>query len=352
MRKVALSASLLGILLYSAVASADPLPSEKAMAQTLFGEGRALMTAGKMAEACVKLAESDRLDPEIGTHLNLGLCHEALGQTATAWVELSEVADRASLAHDAERATFARQRAQDLDRKLSRVRLRVVAPAPGMILKLDGRPVGQAAWGEPLPLDPGPHPVEATAPGKRAWAQQIEVRPGPVVLDVAVPALADAGDAPAPASTAVPSPPGPVASRSPPAAGEPVATPALLPPPSGESGGGSAGRTAGLVIGGVGLAGVVVGSVFGAMTFAKNGTAKNDCNFPDGGCSSAGVSAGKDASTFATVSDVAFGVGLAAVAAGAILFVTSRHAAAPSAVRVLPVTVGSSGGGLLVRGSW
>jgi hypothetical protein len=75
----------------------------------------------------------------------------------------------------------------------------------------------------------------------------------------------------------------------------------------------------------------------------------------DGGCTTAGVSAGKDASTFATVSDVGFGVGVAALAAGAILIFTSKPAApvnATSGVRVLPITLGSTGGGLELRGAW
>jgi hypothetical protein len=83
-------------------------PNVKALAQSLFKEGRTLMTAGKTAEACDKFAESDRLDPEIGTHLNLAMCHETLGKTASAWVEFGEVADRATAAHDAARSQFAR----------------------------------------------------------------------------------------------------------------------------------------------------------------------------------------------------------------------------------------------------
>jgi hypothetical protein len=343
--------AVLAGLLASGVASAEPSPSEKAMAQTLFGEGRSLMTQGKMAEACLKLAESDRLDPELGTHLNLGLCHEALGLTATAWVELSEVADRAAVAHDAERASFARQRAQDLDKKLSRVRLRVSAsPAQtaGMTLKLDGRVVGQAAWGEPLPLDPGLHPVEATAPGKRTWTQQVDVRPGPSTQDVVIPALADPGDAPpslpvAPVGQApVIEPPRAAPTPEPP-------PPAPAPAPEGTSGGG---RTAGFVVGGVGLAAIVVGGVFGVMTFTKNATANSDCHFADRGCTLDGFNAGKDASTFATISDFGFGVGLAGVAAGAILVLTSKPGAKPAAVRVLPITMGSGGGGLQLRGTW
>src|ERR1700722_2722080 len=183
-------------------AHAEPTAAERAVAQTLFGEGRTLMTAGRTMEACTKFAESGRLDPEIGTHLNLGLCHEALGQTATAWVELSEVADRAARAHDAVRSTFAQQHVDALARKLSRLRLRVASPDPAQSVLVDGRPIGKAAWGGAFPVDPGSHPVEASAPGKVTWRSAVTVVPGSAILDVDVPALSSAAAAAAPSAAA------------------------------------------------------------------------------------------------------------------------------------------------------
>ena len=65
--------------------SAGAEPRDPAAAEWLFREGRALMKKGDFAPACAKLAESQRLDPAVGTLMNLAECEERIGRTASAW---------------------------------------------------------------------------------------------------------------------------------------------------------------------------------------------------------------------------------------------------------------------------
>src|SRR6516225_7921635 len=84
--------------------------SNEAAATALFDEGRKLMAERRWAEACPKLAESERLAPSGGTLLNLADCYEHTGQTASAWAAWKDAAARANAAgkSDVEKSALAR----------------------------------------------------------------------------------------------------------------------------------------------------------------------------------------------------------------------------------------------------
>ena len=65
---------------------------DKATAEALFAEGRRLMSSGDYKTACPKFAASQKLDPGLGTSLNLADCYEKLGKTASAWAEFRDAA--------------------------------------------------------------------------------------------------------------------------------------------------------------------------------------------------------------------------------------------------------------------
>src|SRR5262245_36723730 len=89
-RRSAMAATALALLLSSSRASADDAGDKRPAAQALFDQGRALVTLGRFAEACPKLAESLRLDPGIGTMLWLADCYENVGRSASAWATFRE----------------------------------------------------------------------------------------------------------------------------------------------------------------------------------------------------------------------------------------------------------------------
>src|SRR5260221_8939712 len=102
-------------------ASAEPTPNDKLTAEALFSDGRKLMTAGKFRQACPKFEASLKLDPGVGTMLNLGDCYEKNQQSASAWAQFREASAAARAAGSREREELARQRAAALEPKLSRL---------------------------------------------------------------------------------------------------------------------------------------------------------------------------------------------------------------------------------------
>lgn len=141
---------------------------DPAAAEILFEEARKLLDAGKLPEACAKLEASHRMDPAVGTLLNLGDCNEKRGRFASAWGNYKAAQSLALSRGDSGRAEFARKKGDAIQPKLSMLTIAVVQSEPGLKISRDGVDVDEAAWGTAIPVDPGPHTVEARAPGKKS----------------------------------------------------------------------------------------------------------------------------------------------------------------------------------------
>lgn len=259
-----------------------------ALAESLFREAKRLVSAGDYDEACPKFAESHRLDPQLGTLLHLATCHEQQGKTASAWAEFGEAAEWAAKESDSRREKLARGRMTAIEPKLAHLMVELGAHQEGLQLTLDGSPLGLASLATPLPVDPGEHVLEAKVPGAEAWSHQVTVtKPGEVV-EVSVPKLA--GKAPAGDSDAVGDSDGS------------ASTP------------GQAIRISGWVIGGVGLAGMVVMAVFGARASSQASDADELCS--GSYCTEEGLDGWDDAYTSADIATAAFVVGAVCLATG------------------------------------
>lgn len=220
------------LLAMSDVARAEGTGSQAA-AQALFGDAKELWRAGKKAEACPKLEEVVRLEPQgNGARMMLAECLEDTGKLASAWATYLAAQSFADRAGQADRALRARARAEALAPRLSKLVVRV-DPALLEIVDLkvmrDGETIGRAQWDTPIPVDGGVHKLEARARGRRTFHRDVTVRSEADVVTVEVPrdALADEAEPPAPPpvhSAAPPPTPAPSASiASPPA---PPTTPA------------------------------------------------------------------------------------------------------------------------------
>lgn len=292
-RWLAVSTAAFAIAVSSAARATDP-----ATAQALFDQGRKLMAQERWAEACPKLEESQRLDPAGGTVLHLALCREHEGRIATAWALYQDALAQAKHDTRKDRAKIAQERIDALAPRLPRMRVRV-APAnrraEGFTLSRDETVVGEAQWSESLPVDPGPHVLFAKASGRKTWSVRVDVpaRAHEVVVDVPDLEIEPRADVPK--------------------------TPETAPTPSHleQVKRGDGQRTAGVIVTGVGVAGVIVGSVFGLLSISQGADADKECVPPDRKrCTATGVDLGNSAMTSGNVSTIAFIAGGVLVAGG------------------------------------
>lgn len=314
----------------TAQVSGAPQAGDKAAAETLFNEGRTLLGQNKLNEACAKLAESNRLDTGIGTMLYLAECYERSGKTASAWAQFREAQSVAARTKD-DREKVARARADKLEPKLSR--LVVVVPPdseiPDLAVTRDGVSLGRAVWGEETPVDPGVHVIRATAPGRTPFETQVTVQPGAPKARVVVPLLEAGVAASEGPERGSPDEDGPRDRSA--ADGDDK-----LPPK----------KIVAIALGGVGAAGLVVGTIFGLGAKGKLSDSEAHCDARF--CDQQGLDLRDDAQGQALVSTISFVVAGAALTAGAVLWFTTPTASSKSAsTQAVVVPVVLPGGGAL-----
>jgi hypothetical protein len=313
---------LSGLLMTAHGASKSP---DGVRAQALAEEGRRLMAAGDYASACPKLSESAALDPGTGSALSLASCYEKSGKLASAWETLRNSVPASGRS---DRTTAAKKRAAALEARLSRLTI-AVSPSTqvaGLEIRCAGEPVPAQTWGVAVPRDGGGYDVQATAPGKRRWATHVDLRPSKQSMVVDVPPLED--ESPSQASTQ------PDATEH---ANEHDKAPASATMETTAAGAEHPGRTQrvlGLALGGAGIVGVGVGGVLALMAKSQMNAAQTEPNPAAHNDSVNAVGTGN-------VATIVMGIGAAVAVTGAVVWLAAPDKA---------VTVGTSGGTLLVRG--
>jgi hypothetical protein len=324
----------------SCVATAAPAradESDAAAAEALFLSARELMAHGHFDDACPKLEASQRLDPALGTMLNLAFCYESRGQLASAWALYRDAGALAERQGEIARGRFATEHAALLADRLPTIEIRAAREDDVKITR-DGARVEPAVLGARIPVDPGKHVVRATGAGRVPWETVVivDAQTRHTVVDVPVlerepasaPEIGHDREREREREESVPPPRAHTSEDAPPSFGVQ--------------------RTAAVALGGAGVVGAVTGTVFGAIAISKwNDATHNHCR--DLRCDDTGLSLSRDARTSSNASTFAFVVGGAAIAGAATLWLTAPRARV--AAGVFPV-VGDGARGVGVTGAF
>ena len=322
-------------------------PSEKATAEQDFEDAKKLMNDGKYAEACAKFEDSQKLDPGMATEYRLAECYESLGKTATAWLMFIDVADQADQQKMGDRAKVARERAAKLQPKLARIAIAPTTPdLADMKVLRDGEEIKRTLWTQPIPVDPGEHSIEVSAPGKKTWKSTVKAEPS-VTQTVTVPALEDAGTeggTPTEGGASTTATTSGTSTTPEPMATKDESTNTSTWPMQ---------KTWAIVAGGAGVVLAGVGAILYAGGKSTYNESSSHCTV-SGVCDQTGIDDRNSGNSKSKVGSILLGVGIVGIATGAVLWFTApkSSASATAGTKTPIIGVGVTPWGALIEGQF
>jgi hypothetical protein len=293
------------LTLVAIIASATNASAQNAaQAERLFNEAKALSDAGKTREACEAWEASQKLDPSLATITNIANCREKAGDLATAWEAwISVERQTAGLGKYENLNNTAKTRAGALESRLSYLTINVPdeVRVEGLVVLRDGVQIDPGAWNRALPVDGGKHTISGRAPGHETWSTTVETQPENDKQSVEVPRF-----------KAIRNPGG----------GKTVVIDRTAPSMFTPRRKIAVGVTAG------GVVAIAAGAFLGVRARSLSDDAAQRCRPMPDECTTSDAAAAEalsqDAHRTALYADVAFGVGIAAIATGAVLWITSK----------------------------
>jgi hypothetical protein len=294
-----------------------------ARARERYREGVALEASGDYPRALEAFKDVALVKSNANVRFHIALCQEKSGDWVQAAGSYRLALAEATRDNVKEMDKAVKAALAALEPKIPQITVRRGEGAAVAEIALDGRPLGNASIGAAFPLNPGPHHLKATAPDreplsleftlaeaeKKTLQVTLKAKPTPDPVPRAV-----APDRPRPAPIVVKRGPSPV-------------------------------RTAGFVVGGMGLASLAASGVFFGLRAKAIGDLDAICGTDRQSCPASAKATRDSGATYATVSTATFIAGLGALGLGTILVIAAPRAKASpaAAVAVTP-------GGVMVDG--
>jgi hypothetical protein len=295
---------LLGLSLFLSTLTqsvfAEPTDVEKTRARELLDEGDALVEKNDLAQALGKYEAAHAIMGVPTTGIEVARTLSRLGRLVAARQVADQIVAMPRRATDPTPFVEARDEASRLSKQLSGRIPSLAVVFEGLPegqepqLLIDGAEVAEPRSTTPRDVDPGKHRVEGRA-GGQIRTSDVELGEGAaetVTLRFQVSQSENAGSSGA----------GPGLGK--------------------KAKAGNGKRTAGWVVGGIGIAGLAVAGVTGAIILSRDG--KIDDNCPDKRCNDEGFDQVESNRSLLVVNAIAWGVGIVGTGVGAYLILSSK----------------------------
>jgi hypothetical protein len=311
--------ALLAVLATTPASFAQPAPGpspanvESSEAKARFAAAQGLFRAEQFAEALPIFRELADTTGSPNAGLYVGHCLQKLGKNVEAYAAFSTVVKEINENPDPRYVPTREAAIKQL--AVLNVRLAKIVVSPTDVpmaakLTLDGNPIGQKDLGSSIVVEPGNHSVEISGTGVAPMRRDVSIDGGELKTVTFSSRRADED----------------------PLIGAPAKPAAPAPTRETSSDDGRSMRTAGLIAGGAGVAGLAVFTVAGLML--KSSVADLEAQCPNG-CTDADHLRQIDrAKTLQTTANVGLVAGLVGIGAGTTLFILGQRSRADNSVSV------------------
>jgi len=304
----------------SGVSYAAPTAEETAAlnkAREQFRQAISMEAAGDWAGALSLLREvaAVKMTPQV--RYNMALCEEHLGRLVSALGEYQLAAADAQDAGAQDVLDVVGPRLESLKARIPKITVNRGPNAAMAAVSLDGVALGGAMVGKEMPINPGPHQLEAKASGFKPFKSSFEIaeketRTIEIVLEPA------------------------------PAAAEPTATP-TGPAPSVDKGTPAKTNLLPFIVGGAGVASLVASGIFYGLRSGTTSDLDDACGPNRDRCPANMQDTFDKGKTYNTLTNVTLGLGVVGVAAGAVLYFTGKPKSSTStSVGIAPAPMGAT----------
>ena len=280
----------------------EPSPAVLAKAREQFRKALSLEVAGNHEAALALFKEVALVKSSPAVRFHIGTCEEKMGD----WVQA--VGSYRLALHEGQQQSAkdvvdaAQEALTALEPKIPKMTIVRGDGAAVARVELDGRALGGASVGAPMPVNPGPHVIKASAPGRESITVEVtiaEKETKQVELKL---------------------PPG--APEASPADGGPVAGDRVAPD-NAEPSGTSPMKVAGFITAGVGVVSLGVAGVFFLMRQGAISDLDDQCGSDGQQCPPEAKGTFDDGETYSTVATATFIGGLGAIALGTVLILAA-----------------------------
>src|SRR5215471_1294663 len=169
------------VVLGASTLSAEPSSDDIVRARRLFSEARTAEDARDWSTAASKLRGAISVKETAGLRFHLAYCEEQQNMLVEALADYERSEELGKQGNEDFVAQLPARR-ESLHKRIPTVTILIPPSVADVVISVDGRVVPSSFLGKPIPLNPGPHKLNTSAPGRVVFSSEVMLKEGDALV--------------------------------------------------------------------------------------------------------------------------------------------------------------------------